>query len=212
MEILLIITERPDRLALHVVGRLPTEQLEHREQQLPKDKPLNLNDSCQRTNNKCCDPRVDYEWVHGRFSMRFSALVHLWFAEVRLHVADTGPCYRTSPWPTGSSLDVNDSFTRPRSFFILIDTCKKYYRTLHFECWGGRRPLPAESMCLTVCFLHWGQDECVPPPHAQKQRMSTVNTECWNQLEWNATTRNRKQSSTVSSFLQTGGKNQSFFI
>lgn len=61
MEILLIITERPDRLALHVVGRLPTEQLEHREQQLPKDKPLNLNDSYQRTNNKCCDPRVDYE-------------------------------------------------------------------------------------------------------------------------------------------------------
>lgn len=73
---------------------------------------------------------------------------------------------------------------------------------------NGNWPQPAECMCLTVCFLHWGQDKCYPPPHGQNKGWApwtkNADSALSYQLAWKTTTCYRKQSYTVSSFLQTG--------
>lgn len=195
MEILLIITERPDRLALHVVGRLPPEQLEHREQQLPKDSrsTWTAHYTEQRwTNNKCYDTRVDYEWVYACFGMRFSALVHLRLAEVQLHVADSGPCYRTSPWPTGSSLLTQMNSDIHTALFILhtySHASDKSFTGIieHFILnVEGKNGHFLQSPCAWLCASYTGVKTSAFHHHTVKNKgwaPSTQNAE----ISWNET-------------------------
>lgn len=112
-----------------------------------------------------------------------------------------------------------------------------YSRTHHFgsvahyiitlsECRGENIPFlnqlngnwlqPAECMFPTVCFLHWGQDKCYPPPHGQNKGWAlwteNADSALSYQLDWKTATCNRKQSYTVSSFLHTGGEKKSWSL
>lgn len=108
-------------------------------------------------------------------------------------------------------------------FSIIIDSivlAHFVFSSLHYvnktgECWEGKvlNQLDGneqqQSACAWLCvFLHWGQDKCCPTPHGQNKGWAwwtkNADSALSFQLAWKTTTCNRKQSYTVSSFLQTG--------
>lgn len=163
MEILSIITERPDRLAARDVGCLFLQStLSTRQKRLHWDGSLQWNTKDEK-GEKRHDLLVDYEWVDNCFNMRFSVLTLLWFAQVRLHVADTCPwlvtvclpgllkmqSYITSPWPApGRILNGNDSFLflvneqgalhiSAQSYTLSSDTTLFHFLLMMWTSWEG---------------------------------------------------------------------------
>lgn len=183
MEILSIITERPDRLAAHDVGRLPTKRLEHRQKQLQQrgrstwtahygGQRWKRKKKKKEKAEKCHEPLVDYEWVYGStcdsgFSRLCDSLRSGYMKPILI-------------------LDWSQFVYRGSS---QIQTCIK----------ENKPPWLNDSgfMYGTLCLLQRGQDECGPVPTRSQQRMSTVKTHNAEsalsyQLARKTTTRNRK--------------------
>lgn len=146
----------------------PTKHLEHKAEAASLRRPaqperLITVKHKDEKGEKRHDLLVDYEWVDNCFNMRFSVLTLLWFAQVRLHVADTCPwlvsvclpgllkmqSYITSPWPVpGRILNGNDSFLflvneqsalhiSAQSYTLSSDATLFHFLLMMWTSWGG---------------------------------------------------------------------------